>query len=75
MIQWSRSNRTPKQNTRPACRLRVPIETAGPADRGERRYYLVTQAVRAGSLLKFNEVVSKYDTLFKQDRNSTLIVR
>jgi hypothetical protein len=35
----------------------------------------VTQAVRAGSLLKFNEVVSKYDTLFKQDRNSTLIVR
>jgi len=38
-------------------------------------YYLVTQAVRAGSLLKFNEVVSKYDTLFKQDRNSTLIVR
>jgi hypothetical protein len=52
-------------------RQRAPIDELG----SNGRYYLVTQAVREGSLLNFNEVVHKYDTLFKQDRTSTLIVR
>lgn len=54
-----------------------PRQTFTQADtrRALEPYYLVTQAVRAGELSKFNEAVSAHEALFKADRNFTLIVR
>ena len=38
-------------------------------------YLFLTQAVRNGSIQKFNEVVEKYGSAFKADKNHTLVQR
>jgi len=38
-------------------------------------YLEITEAVRAGELAQFNDVITKHSALFKQDRTYTLIAR
>ena len=38
-------------------------------------YLVLTQAVRNGDSLQFQDAVAKYDKVFKADKNDTLIQR